>query len=140
MSGDTIEAVATRIESEYRLWLREHGDGKVIITQGVGPDGHTAGILPYPNDQDEFQNLFVDTERFVIGYDAGNRSPLPLRVTVTVPFLARVDESILYACGEVKRSSLEGTMGPEGSLAEIPGRVIHTMRHVTVFTDLVLTK
>lgn len=137
-AGERLEDAAARLDRQYRSWIAANPQGRIVITQGIGPDGHTAGIMPFPDDQDRFKEMFVDTERFVVGYDAGSRTSFPFRITVTMPFLERVDESVLYVCGDTKRPALRRIVSREGTLAETPGLVVSLMKHVVLFTDILL--
>ncbi|MBI2642667.1 MAG: 6-phosphogluconolactonase [Candidatus Wildermuthbacteria bacterium] len=109
---------------------------KVIITQGVGVDGHTAGIFPFPEDPGKFQELFENDEALTVEYDAGKKSEYPRRATVTMPFLRQVDHSVVYMVGEEKRKALERIFVDNGALYETPARIMREMRDVTIFTDI----
>lgn len=76
--------LATRLTYEYNNWREMYPDGKVVVTQGIGHDGHTAGILPYPNEEDLYKELFE--KGLFVGYDSNDKHDLPLRVTVTNKF------------------------------------------------------
>ena len=80
--------------------------------------------------------MFDDPDQWVVRYDAGEKSPYPHRVTVTLPFLRQVDASIVYACGKEKQGALIKTLKLRGTLAETPGRVIQEMKKVDLFTDI----
>ena len=109
----------------------------MVITQGIGEDGHTAGIMPYPENSALFKSLFDDPEKWVVGYDAEGRNEHPLRVTVTLSFLREVvDHSIVYAVGDGKKEALRQVLAETGTLWQTPARIIHEMRNVMLFTDL----
>lgn len=134
-SGDTIEAFADRFEVVLQEWKLQHPEGKVIITQGIGPDGHTAGIMPFPEDPVRFKELF-EREQWVVGYDAGSKNTYPLRVTVTNTFLRNgVDSSVILASGEAKKIPLECVMSEDGVLADTPARIVREMQDVIIVTD-----
>lgn len=122
-------------EGALRAWK-----GRIVITLGIGPDGHTAGILPYPEDAAAFEILFNDPNHWVVGYDAAGKNPYPLRVTVTLPFLRQVDASVVYACGKGKKEALTRLIAREGSLAETPARITCEMKRVSLFTDLPVSR
>lgn len=113
-----------------------HPQGKIIITQGVGADGHTAGIFPFPEDPKKFQELFENKEHLAVEYDAEGKTEYPRRLTVTMPFLRQVDHSVVFVAGEGKRGALERVLAKEGSLYETPSRIVHEMRQVSIFTDI----
>ncbi|OHA68087.1 MAG: hypothetical protein A3J68_00945 [Candidatus Wildermuthbacteria bacterium RIFCSPHIGHO2_02_FULL_48_16] len=109
---------------------------KVIITQGVGADGHTAGIFPFPEDRKKFRELFENEKVLSVRYNAGDKTEYPERVTVTMPFLRKIDHSVVFMVGEEKRIALERILAEEGTLAETPARIVREMRDVTIFTDI----
>jgi 6-phosphogluconolactonase/glucosamine-6-phosphate isomerase/deaminase len=137
-AGESMSDTADRLDRDMKAWLSAHPGGHTVITQGMGPDGHTAGIMPYPEEPETFRATFMDTERLMTGYDAGARTQVPLRITSTIPFLRLIDDSILYACGEAKREPLRRAVSPDGNLWETPIRVIREMKHVALYTDIVL--
>lgn len=134
--GETQNELAVRFEHVLRDWAENHTDGVVIATMGIGADGHTAGIMPFPENPDLFQRMFEDKKNWVVAYDAGAKNPYPLRVTVTCSFLrTRVDYAVVFAVGEEKRVALERVFVEQGSLAETPARVVREMKDVRLFTD-----
>ncbi|MBI2049515.1 6-phosphogluconolactonase [Candidatus Roizmanbacteria bacterium] len=141
--GETPEGLTDRFGGYIQGWIngyKPEKDGKIIITQGVGENGHTAGIMPYPENPELFKKLFDDPKRWVTGYDAKGKNKYPLRITVTLPFLKeKVDHSIVYMVGEEKREVFERLVAKEGTPLETPGRIIHEMKNVQLFTDLRIT-
>lgn len=137
--GETQDELATRFLYSFQNWVTAHRDGVVVATMGIGADGHTAGIMPFPEDSDLFGRLFEDEKRWVTAYDAGNKNPYPLRVTVTLPFLReQVADAIVFAVGDEKRSALKRMLADEGTLAETPARIIREMKNVQVFSNVLL--
>ncbi len=138
--GETLESLTERFGYLIHEWMNGYqpeADGKIIITQGIGADGHTAGIMPYPENPELFKKLFEDSKRWIVGYNADGKNPYPLRVTVNLPFLReKVDHSIVYAVGENKRKVLERVLTKEGTLWQTPARIIYEMKDVSIFTDL----
>jgi len=135
--GEIPSVMAERFEKTLRSWKEKNPEGKVIITQGVGHDGHTAGIMPYSDDPEIFQKLFGNEAQWVVGYDAGNKNQYPFRVTVTLPFLRNeVDATIVYVVGGEKQNVLERVLSTNGTLSETSARVIRDMRSARVFTDI----
>jgi len=57
-----LEKLAHRYESSLFEWAKKHPEGKIIATMGIGFDGHTAGIMPYPENPETFARLFEDKE------------------------------------------------------------------------------
>ena len=133
--GEDMDIFVNRFKEALFSWTKEHPGGRIVITQGVGADGHTIGIMPYPNEQNIFEELF-EKENLVVGYDAGGRSEYSLRVTITLPFLRMVDHSIMYMVGEEKKEALSLTLNTSGMLNTTPARIIHEMKEVHIFTNI----
>jgi 6-phosphogluconolactonase/glucosamine-6-phosphate isomerase/deaminase len=134
--GETMADLAARFDRSLRQWTETNPAGRIVATMGIGPDGHTAGIMPYPEDDAGFSGRFGDPDVPVVAYDAGDKNPYRFRVTVTLPFLRDVDTAIVFACGENKRGPLQRVLADTGTLSETPARIIRAMAHATVFTDL----
>lgn len=135
-NNETQADLRARLEQALRQWTATHPTGVIVITQGIGPDGHTAGVLPFPEDPGKFATLFMDDAVWVAAYDASDKNPHPLRVTTTLAFLQQVHSSILFACSVDKKAALDATLAEVGALAQTPARIIHQMRRVQVFTDI----
>lgn len=133
---ETIDELARRFEHELRVWRTSNPDGVIIATQGIGPDGHTAGIMPFPEDPARFRELFESPNVWVYGYDAGEKNQYPLRATTTITFLKKIDHSIVYCVGENKREALSRVFSKEGTHAETPARILREMKNVVIFTDI----
>ncbi len=135
--GETFTHFSKRFGGALHMWKRQNPKGRVIVTLGMGADGHTAGIMPYPDAPQRFRQLFASPLQWVVGYDAKKKNPHSLRATVTLLFLWReVDSTIALVCGEEKRSALSRMIATRGSLAKTPMRIIHQMKNVQVFTDI----
>ena len=133
--GEYVEIFAKRFEDTLLSWRKEHPGGRIVITQGVGSDGHTVGIMPYAKEQSIFEELF-ERKSLVVGYDAQNKSEYPLRATITLSFLRMVDHSVLYMVGKEKKKALSLMLSMKGMLRETPARIIHEMKEVHIFTDI----
>jgi 6-phosphogluconolactonase/glucosamine-6-phosphate isomerase/deaminase len=135
-SGESHQHLAERFEHALKHWKRHNPHGVVVITQGIGPDAHTAGIMPFCEDSQQFKTLFEGKD-WVVAYDAEDKNEHPLRVTVTNTFLRTVvDHSIVFAVGGNKKSALLYLTGAQVPLAEAPVQILKEMHDVTVFTDL----
>lgn len=135
--GESLTAYADRLDGQLRLWLDAHSDARAVALIGVGTDGHTAGIMRYPDDEPYFDKTFVDTDRWVVGYDATGRNPYALRATATIPFIRDcVDHAVCVAVGSEKVPSMQRLFSEHGSLADTPSRVLWNMRDVVMFTDI----
>jgi len=136
--GESLRESAYRFEKSIQNWKEKNQDGKVIITQGIGADGHTAGILPFSEDPETFRSLFENNDHWVVGYRIlPQKNEHTERITVTIPFLVEiVTISIVYVSGDSKKEAFARVFVKEGSLVETPARVIHKMKNVFVFTDI----
>lgn len=134
--GQTLEQSANEFEQHLRTWYNTHQNGVIIATQGIGLDGHTAGIMPYPDDKEEFEKLFCDPAYWVRGYDVGVKNQYPLRITTTVPFLKKITHTLVYCVGSNKKDALARVMAEQGNLHETPARILREMNEVNLFTDI----
>src|SRR3989344_1120158 len=67
--GLHFQDIGERFAQALKEWKRKNASGKVIITQGIGEDGHTAGIMPYPLHRERFGKLFENADKWVVAYD-----------------------------------------------------------------------
>jgi 6-phosphogluconolactonase/glucosamine-6-phosphate isomerase/deaminase len=89
---------------------------------GIGPDGHTAGILP--------GSIAESATTTTVSYQAEKF----LRVTITKPVIGSLDEAIVYAIGENKWPIVEALSGTM-ERAEWPAMSLKQARRLTLFTD-----
>jgi len=135
--GETEKDVAARLQKMFAMLLKMMPTCAIIATMGIGPDGHTAGVMPYPEEEEYFTQTFDEEKQWIIGYDAGEKNQFAQRVTVSLSFLRdHVDYAIAYACGQDKKESLHAVLKKEGDLATTPARVLQEMRSVDLFTDV----
>lgn len=129
----TMDALGDTYEHELRNWRQRHPGGIMLATMGIAVDGHTAGIMPFPEDPSRFQELF-EGERWIVAYDAKGKNPFSYRVTTTFTFLRQVDMIGVYLVGAAKgpvfRKIIEA-----GTLAECPGRVIKELPRGAIYVD-----
>jgi 6-phosphogluconolactonase/glucosamine-6-phosphate isomerase/deaminase len=103
------------------------------------PDGHTSGMMPFPEDPNKFTELFdgEDKTKLVTGYDATGKNPYPLRITTTMNLMRKINKAIIYVVGENKREALTRLMDPKTNLATIPAAILKEIPgDVYLFTDL----
>lgn len=137
MRFERVETLAETMDSVWRKWIEENPTGHVLATFGMGVDGHTAGIMPYSEDTGMFEILFEDERRAVVGYDARGKNPIPLRATVTLPFLRKhITGGVGYIAGISKKPALERALAQSGIYAETPARVFGDIQTFTLFTDI----
>lgn len=133
---ESLAMAAERWEKALRSWASVGLSGRTIIAiMGVGPDGHTAGIMPFPEDPHKFACLFQNNN-WVVGYDAGGKNQYPLRLTASISFLrTMVDYAFVYISGEKKRKILPVIL-TSGDLPRCPARIIHQLKNVQIYTDI----
>jgi len=132
--GESLAGLSKRFEEELVEWRGRNPEGKVVATLGIGTDGHIAGMNPYPEEKEKFEELFMG-EKWVVGYK-GNLVPAE-RVTVTWRYLwDEVTQGLVYVVGEEKREAMEGLMDREGEIWRVPARGLWQMKKVEVFTDI----
>jgi 6-phosphogluconolactonase/glucosamine-6-phosphate isomerase/deaminase len=89
---------------------------------GVGPDGHTSGILPNSDA--------VSATGTVYAYEGGGYE----RITTTFETIKRLDEAVVYAIGESKRPVLE-RLNEDIPLAVQPAQILKQLPKTTIFND-----
>jgi 6-phosphogluconolactonase/glucosamine-6-phosphate isomerase/deaminase len=132
---ESLETYAEKYELEIKKWIGLYPDGIIRATIGIGPDGHTSGVLPFPENPEKFNKLF-NSEKLVVGYDVGNKNPHRYRMTSTFTLMRKLDQSLTFIIGENKREALTKVLAEEGSLAETPGRIVRDLKNHTIFTDI----
>jgi 6-phosphogluconolactonase/glucosamine-6-phosphate isomerase/deaminase len=133
---ETVAELGVRMHDALRDWRKANPSGRVVMTQGMGPDGHTCGIMPFPSDEKRFKELFETEGLWAVGYDASGKSDFPLRATVTISLLKNgVDESVAYAVGSAKKSALRRASAGDIEHWKTPAAVMREMKKVTLFTD-----
>jgi len=134
--GDTLRSLAERFERELRAWRDENPKGIVIVTLGMGADGHVAGIMPYPKDGFLFNALFSSSEHWAVGYDAEEKNTYPLRMTVTNTYLRdEVGYAIWHVVGDEKGDMLMQALENNEKINMVPARIVHIMKEVVLVTD-----
>lgn len=134
IGDESLEFFALRFEKMLRGWIARHETGKIVGLFGMGADGHTCGIMPFPEDSKFFEEYFCG-EKIVQGYNAGAKNQYPLRVTVTCSFLMKyISSGVLFFYGAEKKRAAEHLMSVEGSLSETPARALRGL-NVSVITE-----
>lgn len=138
--NEDLTSAVSRFEQTLRNWRENNQGGKIIITQGVSADGHTAGMLKHKEDREEFIALFENEEKWVVGREVGaNENLYTKRITTTLPFLRnQVDSALVFMSGEVKKEALRRILSDSGDIFETPARVIKEMKNVVLITDIQL--
>jgi 6-phosphogluconolactonase/glucosamine-6-phosphate isomerase/deaminase len=120
LHGHSIEETTT----EFGQHLLEYCQGAAYCVGlfGIGPDGHTAGILPNSSAVNE------------TAWAAYYQGPDFKRVTMTVPAIAALSEAVVYAMGEAKKPALSN-LQTDLSVAEQPAQALKKVPTVTIFND-----
>ena len=134
--GQTQVELADYYENELRGWRARHPRGAIMATMGIALDGHTAGIMPFPENPERFHELF-ERERWIVPYDTEGKNPFRLRVTTTFTFLRYIDLIGIYLVGAEKGPMFQKLMEGD-NYAEFPGRIIKTLPRGAVYTDAAL--
>jgi 6-phosphogluconolactonase/glucosamine-6-phosphate isomerase/deaminase len=99
------------VAAEYRVGLF-----------GIGPDGHTAGILPL--------SAAVDSQLLLSAYIAPDFE----RLTLTARAIAALDLAVAYATGEPKREALL-KLQRDLSVREQPAQALKLAKQTVIFND-----
>lgn len=134
--NESQKDLAKRFDTALKEWMADNPNGKIVATTGIGPDGHISGMMPYPEDEEKFKELFENNDSYVTPYDAGDKNPFPLRVTTNMNLMRKIDHAVVYAVGESKRDALRRFGSETGSLSETPSRILHELKNVYIFTDI----
>jgi 6-phosphogluconolactonase/glucosamine-6-phosphate isomerase/deaminase len=124
--GQTRNGLADYFEGKLREWRKNNPDGEIVATIGIGPDGHTSGIMPFPEDKERFDFLF-NGERWVMAYDATGKTPYPERVTTTNTFLKLIDRAFVFAVGREKAEAFRH-MQEDRPVSEVPAAILKELR------------
>ncbi len=109
---------------------------KVIVTMGMGPDGHIAGMMP-EKDENNFAKKFQDENILGIGYKVSEKNDFPYRLTSTYTMLEKIDKAVVYITGEQKREKLAVILkGGEIEKNTVPASILNKMKEVHLFTDI----
>ncbi|MDB5166183.1 MAG: hypothetical protein JWM37_255 [Candidatus Saccharibacteria bacterium] len=118
----SFEAAAERFEG---LIEEELAKADVVIGLfGMGPDGHTAGILPGTPAAEELP--YLTTHYHTDQYD---------RLTMTFEGLRQIDVGYLYAFGDNKKTQLEQLHANDTPLAEQPVQILKELTEAVVISD-----
>ncbi|MDD5397228.1 MAG: 6-phosphogluconolactonase [Candidatus Moranbacteria bacterium] len=134
LGGDTQQKLADRFRSGIEKWINENNGGRMIALFGMGSDGHTAGIFPFPENQKQFFSLF-DGDDIVASYDAKEKNQFPKRITATNALFKKLEIAFVYAYGEEKRKALLEFVIGEKKTNELPLMFLKNVKKVNIVTD-----
>ncbi len=132
---ESADMLAKRFETEIIDWMHQNKNGSIIASVGIGPDAHTSGIMPYPENKEFFEKTFDDQNHLVVAYDAVGKNPHRERVTTTLTFLRKINYTVIFVSGESKKIALQKLVSRDGNLAESPCRIWRELKNVQLFTD-----
>lgn len=123
-----LESAVLHFDSFLNSAVEKKTSGNLFITAllGIGPDGHTAGILP-------------DSPPALIGendtqYAAGYKAALFTRITATPAFFTHIDLAILWAAGQEKKHVIED-LKKEIGYSKQPAQCVKLAKDAILYTD-----
>jgi 6-phosphogluconolactonase/glucosamine-6-phosphate isomerase/deaminase len=121
-----------RFEQGLATWRKQNPEGVIVVTLGLGHDGHTAGLFP------GFESMWGEASLLAVAYEVPEEiNTYTKRVSVTSAFLKNeVAAAVAYVIGEGKRKALSSVLAKEGSLETLPGLVWFGMRNIIIVTDI----
>ncbi len=130
-AGESLQDLAARFGNALRTWKKQHTQGVIIATMGIGLDGHTAGIFPSQSEVD------FNGDAWVAGYSLPKEmDPHRERVTVTYTFLRNyIDSAVVYAVGSDKYRLVQRLRETRAWTPAMPMTILKEMRAVTIFTS-----
>lgn len=135
--NQSVESAGERLSLIFKDWLEKNPKAKIIATLGMGSDGHIAGIMPFPLNQNLFDGLFKSEENLFAYYEAMIKTAFPKRLTATFSFLKKIDRVISCINGEDKKEKLGNLLSEEKYFdCEFPGVLIRDLKNVLIFTDI----
>lgn len=123
--------VAVEWESSLKNWFGANPDGVCLVTIGIGPDGHIAGMFPGDWEVD------FDGEAWTVFYTVPKSvNPYTERLTITSTFLQnKVTDTIVYATGEDKKFVIKALIENNQDLDSMPAKVLHKLKSASFYTS-----
>ena len=134
-AGELMNELGARFDESLKKWIKNNPTGIIIASAGIGPDAHTTGIMPYPEDNELFEKTFDDSSLWAVAYDAKNKNQYNLRITITLPFIRKINHVVIFASGNSKKNALTKLLSNDGTLNESPCRIWRELKDVQLFTD-----
>lgn len=94
-----------------------------VALLGIGPDGHTAGIMPH--------SQAVTSSDYVYGYEWADF----MRITITPRVFQRMHMAVVYAMGDAKKEALKKLMNDNVSIGSEPAQVLKGVEDVWIYND-----
>lgn len=134
-SSENLDDMQTRLEISLKNWMSSNPNGKIFAVFGMGADGHTAGIFPFPEDPKFFSENF-ENSKWVAGYNAQGKTQHPERITTTFTFFKLIDEAILFVCGKEKKEKYKELLTGKNQPHTLPAVGIFETKNFQIFTDI----
>ena len=101
-----------------------------LLLLGIGPDGHTASMVP---DQESLN----ERSRLVFGVEMSGLEPFVPRITMTFPALALARHVVVLAVGDSKADAIAAAFGPNAKPDHhVPSSLLpSTVEQLTVLID-----
>jgi len=128
--GRSLAESASAYEEALHTWRSAHEDAVVIVTMGIGHDGHTAGLFPGIAPEE-------DGGAWVVAYEVPpSVSEYTARMSVSYTFLTEeVDAAVAYAVGSEKAPVVRALREDPCTISAMPACVLHKMRTAHLVTD-----
>lgn len=131
--NESLSELNQRWDKNISHWLEKNPKGKILVTLGMGNDGHTAGIFP-DTDRERFEQAF-NSDKLTHAYDTGPKTSHPLRLTSTFTLIKKASHTIAFVCGQEKALKLkEALTNPRLNL--IPAGIFQHLEQCELFTDI----
>ena len=98
----------------------------IIGQLGIGPDGHTVGILPNSNATEDVQNLIT----YYKGVDYQ-------RITLTFNGIRQISTVLVFCFGENKRLAISELANSNLSLKEQPAKIFRQLADAYIINDMI---
>lgn len=134
LGGDCLATWAARFADGLRDWRQKQKQGVVLVTMGVGNDGHTAGLFP----NEEAKTVWSD--EWVTAYQLPESvNQFTDRLSVTGTFLReQVAGGVAFVIGEEKRLVLNRLQTTIKAEATLPAGILYELSDMTLVTDVQL--
>jgi len=137
LTGGTLQREADRFDSFLKQSI--FTGSYILSNQGIGIDGHTAGIIPI-EDIKVFADIYKGNLE-AVGHNHGGEHPK--RITITPNLIDKVDSLQVYAVGMGKKDILEKLYGIQKADLQAPDinicpSVLLVNNSAQIFTDQVI--
>ncbi|MCA9354624.1 MAG: 6-phosphogluconolactonase [Candidatus Kaiserbacteria bacterium] len=131
--NESLEDFAARIEKTFLQKISQLQNPKIFMILGMGPDGHTAGIFPLP--EEVFQEIYRPDSTYVPVHVEG--LTIDSRASLTPSWiLDHVDQVLGFIVGESKAEMLESLVTESKKLHERPAELLKLHKDAHIYTDL----